>query len=162
MFWELDPLWQNFLDPLMYSLVSCHTKNTWFTQHCHNVLYHLGDNCFQNFHLGRLISQKLSFTVTPLECRYKKTTYSDQYFSLNETFKYGYRHSNALLRFRLKLECCKPHTSCPTKGCAILTLGLTGVVCSDWVCHKPHVDSRDQVSRYECVNDLHSIFLFHN
>ena len=32
-------------------------------------------------------------------------------------FKYGYPHSNVLLQFDLKLECCKPHkaTCYPTK-----------------------------------------------
>ena len=49
-----------------------------------------------------------------------------------------------------------------TKGWAILTLGLTCGVNPDWVCHKTHVESRDQVFRYKCVIDLHSIFLFHN
>ena len=44
--------------------------------------------------------------------------------------------------------------SCPTKGCAILTLGLTGGVCSDWVRHKTHVDLLDQ-----CVIDLHFVFI---
>ena len=35
--------------------------------------------------------------------------YIRQYTSQNENFEYGYPHSNALLQFRLKLECCKLH-----------------------------------------------------
>ena len=35
--------------------------------------------------------------------------YTRGYTSPSETFEYGYPHSNALLQFCLKLECCKPH-----------------------------------------------------
>ena len=38
-------------------------------------------------------------------------TFIIRYTSPNENFEYGYRHSNALLQFRLKLERCKPHNA---------------------------------------------------
>ena len=43
----------------------------------------------------------------------------------------------------------------------ILTLGFTCGGYSNWAPHKTHVDSRDQVSRYECVINLHSVFIFY-
>ena len=44
-------------------------------------------------------------------------TYIRRYTSPNEKFKYGYPHSNALLPFDLKSECCKPRKAArhPTK-----------------------------------------------
>ena len=46
---------------------------------------------------------------------------SDNIPPLNENFEYGYRHSNALLQFPLKLEHCKLHkaTCHPTK-CGVI------------------------------------------
>ena len=74
----------------------------------------LGDNCIQSFHLGRYIA---GYTVGNLvlrppvseavKCNFR--TYIRGYTSLNESFEYGYPHSNALLQFHLKLEHCKPH-----------------------------------------------------
>ena len=61
----------------------------------------LGDNCFQNFHLGRYI---IGYTVRNLVLRQHA-----RYASPNENFEYGYPHSNALLQFRLKLERCNLH-----------------------------------------------------
>ena len=45
-------------------------------------------------------------------------TYIRRYTFPNETFEYGYPHSNALLQFELKWERCKPHkaTRHRTKG----------------------------------------------
>ena len=41
--------------------------------------------------------------------------------SPNENFEYGYPHSNALLQFHLKLECCKPHnTACHPTKCDVI------------------------------------------
>ena len=37
------------------------------------------------------------------------TIYLGRYTSQNENFEYGYPHSNALLQFELKLECCKSY-----------------------------------------------------
>ena len=70
---------------------------------------HLGDNCIQNFYLGRYI---VGYTVGNLvlfgraieTIKRDFRTYIPQYTSQNENFEYGYPHSNAHLQFRLKLE----------------------------------------------------------
>ena len=75
---------------------------------------HLGDNCIQNFHLGRYI---FGYTVGNLVLRRRASgdvkrdfrTYIRRYTSPNENFEYGYPHSNALLLFPLKLERWKLH-----------------------------------------------------
>ena len=81
---------------------------------------HLGDNCIQNFHLGRYI---VGYTVGNLVLR-------RQYTSPNENFEYGYTHSNALLQFELKLEHCKPHKAArhPTKSDVINDVKLFSTV----------------------------------
>ena len=64
----------------------------------------LGDNCIQNFHLGRYI---VGYTVGNLVLRRRVRgavkndfrMYIQQYTSPNENFEYGYPHSNALLTF---------------------------------------------------------------
>ena len=74
----------------------------------------LGDNCIQNFYLGRYI---VGYTVGNLVLRRRASgavkrdfrTYIRRYTSPNENFEYGYPHSNAFLQFRLKLERCKPY-----------------------------------------------------
>ena len=68
-----------------------------------------GDNCIQNFHLGRYI---VGYTVGNLfllrrvrgavKCDFR--TYIRQYTSLNENFEYGYPLSNALLTFSLEKD----------------------------------------------------------
>ena len=74
----------------------------------------LGDNCIQNFHLGRDI---VGYAVGNLVLR----IYIRLYTSPNENFEYCYSHSNALLQFCLKLECCKPHyASCHPTKCDII------------------------------------------
>ena len=82
----------------------------------------LGDNCIQNFHLGRYI---VVYIVGNLVLRQRASRavkhdfqrYIQRYASPNENFEYGYPHTNALLQSRLKLEHCKPHKSSrhPTK-----------------------------------------------
>ena len=75
---------------------------------------HLGDNCIQNFHLGRYI---VGYTVRNLVLRRRANgavkcdfrTYIRWYTSPNENFEYGYPHANELLQFELKLERCKPY-----------------------------------------------------
>ena len=75
---------------------------------------HLGDNCIQNFHLGRYI---VGYTVGNLVLRRHACgalkrdfrTYIRRYTSPNENFEYGYPHSNALLQFRLESERWKQH-----------------------------------------------------
>ena len=67
----------------------------------------LGDNCIQNFHLGRYI---VGYTVGNLILRRRVSgavkrdfqTYIRRYTSPNDNFEYGYPHSNALLTFSLK------------------------------------------------------------
>ena len=69
----------------------------------------LGDNCIQNFHLGRYI---VGYTVGNLVLRRRASgavkrdfrTYIGRYTSPNENFEYGYPHSNALLQFPLRLK----------------------------------------------------------
>ena len=69
----------------------------------------LGDNCIQNFYLGRYI---VGYTVGNLVLRRRASgdvkrdfrTYIRQYISPNENVEYGYPHSNAHLRFRLESE----------------------------------------------------------
>ena len=92
----------------------------------------LGDNCIQNFHLGRYI---VEYTVGNLVLRRRVSgavkrdfrTYIRRYTSPNENFEYGYPHSNALLTFPLQKDsenvlccaytssdagCIKPLASC--------------------------------------------------
>ena len=70
---------------------------------------YLGDNCIQNFHLGRYIVRYMVGSLI-LWRRMSRTVKRDfrmyirQYTSLNENFEYGYPHSNAFLQVCLKLE----------------------------------------------------------
>ena len=72
-----------------------------------NSVTQLGDNCIQNFHLGRYI---VGYTVGNLVLRRRVSgavkrdfrTYIRRYTSPNENFEYGYPHSNALLTFFLQ------------------------------------------------------------
>ena len=69
--------------------------------------YDLGDNCIQNFHLGRYI---VGYMVGKLVLRQRVSgavkrdfrTYIRRYTSPNENFEYGYPYSNALLTFPFK------------------------------------------------------------
>ena len=75
---------------------------------------YLGDNCIQNFHLGKYI---LGYTVGNLvlqghareAVKHDFRTYIQRYTSPNEYFEYGYPHSDALLQFCLKFELCNLH-----------------------------------------------------
>ena len=74
----------------------------------------LGNNFIQNFHLGRYIVGYTDGNLVicwhasgAVKCNF--WTYIRRYTSPNENFEYGYSHSNALLQFCLKLECCRPH-----------------------------------------------------
>ena len=94
---------------------------------------HLGDNCIQNFHLGRYI---VGYTVVNLVSDFR--TYIRRYTSSNENFEYGYPHSNAILQFRLKLERCEPHKAArhPTKGDVIEDVKLFPTVYRRIYCRK--------------------------
>ena len=69
----------------------------------------LGDNCIQNFHLGRYI---VGYTVGNLVLWRRVSgavkrdfrTYIRRYTSPNENFEYGYPHSNALLTLSLQID----------------------------------------------------------
>ena len=85
----------------------------------------LGDNCIQNFHLGRYI---IGYTVGNLVLRRRGSgavkrdfrTYIRRYTSPNENFEYDYPHSNALLTLSLQKDsenvlCCDSTSS----GCQL-------------------------------------------
>ena len=103
----------------------------------------LGDNCIQNFHLGRYI---VGYTVGNLVLRRRASgavkrdfrTYIRRYTSPNENFEYGYPYSNALLQFRLKFELCKPHNTArhPTKYDVINDVKLFPAVYRRIYCRK--------------------------
>ena len=105
---------------------------------CHGTIivklrtFDLGDNCIQNFHLGRYI---VGYTVRNLVLRRRVggavkrdfRTNIRRYTSPSENFEYGYPHSNALFTFSLKkysenvlccaytssdVSCIKPLASC--------------------------------------------------
>ena len=67
-----------------------------------------GDNCIQNFYLGRYI---VRYTVGKLVLWRRAggvikrdfRTYNRRYTSPNENFEYGYPSSNAFLHFHCKL-----------------------------------------------------------
>ena len=120
----------------------------------------LGNNCIQNFHLGRYI---VGYTVENsvlrrCACRGLKRDFRPyilRYTSPNENFEYGYPHSNALLQFRLKLELCKPHNAArhPT-NCEVIndvklfpTVNRTTVYCRIY-CRK-FLMLTNQTSRYK-------------
>ena len=98
----------------------------------------LGDNCIQNFLLGRYIRR---------------------YTSPNENFEYGYPHSYALLQFELKLERCKPHkaTRHLTKCDVINDVKLFPIVYRRIYCRK-FLTLSNQTSRYKlmCIR-IHKI-----
>ena len=117
---------------------------------------YLGDNCIQNFHLGRYI---VGYTVGNLVLRRRARgavkrdfrTYIRRYTSPNENFEYGYPHSNALLQFELKLDSCKPHKAAchPTKGDIIDDVKLFPTVYRRIYCRN-FLTLSNQTSRYKC------------
>ena len=63
--------------------------------------FQLGDNCIQNFHMGRYID---GYTVGNLVLKRDFSTYIRQYTSQNENCEYGYHHVNALLQCYINLK----------------------------------------------------------
>ena len=65
-------------------------------------------------------------------------TYIQRYTSPNENFEYDYTHSNPLLRFPLKLECCKLHNDArhPMKCDVIIDVKLFPTVYGRLYCCK--------------------------
>ena len=130
----------------MTSLTICTVKS---------LTIHLGDNCIQNFHLGRYI---VRYTVGNLVFRRRASgavkrdfrTYIRLYTSLNENFEYGYPHSNALLQFRLESERWKPHkaTRHPTKCDVINDVNMFPAVYRRIYCCK-FLTLSNQTSRYK-------------
>ena len=84
----------------------------------HTCKYHLGDNCIQNFHLGRCIVGYMVGNLILRQCasgavKLNFGAHIQLYTSPNENFGYGYPDSNALLQSRLKLEA--THSSMTSK-----------------------------------------------
>ena len=83
-----------------------HLKAMFGDYYCIN----LGDSCIQNVHLGRYI---IGYIVGNLLLRHhergvvKRDFWPYMIYLPNETFEYGYPHSNAFLQFYLKSEGCK-------------------------------------------------------
>ena len=86
------------------------------------TLNQLGDNCIQNFNLGRhivgytggnLVFQRRASGAVKRDFQ----MFIQRYTSPNENFEYSYFHSNALLQLHIELERCKPHKAArhPTK-----------------------------------------------
>ena len=101
----------------------------------------LGDNCIQNFHLGRYI---VGYKVGNLV--------------------YGYSLSNVLLQSRLK-SCIKPHKGVrhPTKNDAINDVKLFPTVYRRIYCRK-FLTLSNQTSRYKsmCIRiDIYRVILVH-
>ena len=127
---------------------------------------YLGDNCIQNFHLGRYI---IGYMVRNLVLRRRASgavkrdfrMYIRRYTSPNENFEYGYPHSNALLQLDLKLERCKPHKAArhPIKGEVIDDVKLFPTVYRRIYCRKILTLS-NQTSRYKrkCIRMFDSLF----
>ena len=96
---------------------SAGTDQTAYKTRIFSVCYsdkHLGDNCIQNFHLGRYIVG--NFVLWRRASGAVKRDFR-RIPSQNENLEYGYPHSNALLQFRLKFERCKLRNTAhhPTK-----------------------------------------------
>ena len=130
-------------------------------------MYQLGDNCIQNFHLGRYIVGYMfgnhglrlcSRVVAKLNFQ----PYIRQYTSPNENFEYVYPHSNALLQFDLKLERCKPHKAArhQTKGDVIDDVKLFPTVFHRIYCRK-FLTLSNQTSRYKhkCIKIYSHYFI---
>ena len=135
----------NFIDVLLLSIshlsliINCVNAN----QDGDQNERHLGDNCIQNFHLGRY---NVGYTVGNLVLRRRASgavkldfrTYIRQYTSPNENIEYGNPHSNALLQFEVKSERCKPHKAArhPTKCDVINDVKLFRTVYRRIYCRK--------------------------
>ena len=89
---------------VILSLLDAYSVTVW--SFCDELL---GDNCIQNFHLGRYI---VRYTVGNLilwrrvngAVKLDFRTYIWRYTSQNENFEYGYPHSNALYTFSLQKD----------------------------------------------------------
>ena len=86
------------------------------------TLCDLGDNCIQNFHLGRYIGGYTFGNLVLRRCvsgavNRDYRTYIRRYTYPNKNFEYCSPHYNALMQFRLELKRCKPHKAArhPTK-----------------------------------------------
>ena len=133
--------------------------------HCYSqTSSYLGDNCIQNFHLGRYI---VGYTVRNLvlwrsrsgAVKHAFGTYIQRYTSPNENFEYVYPQSNTLMQFELKSERCKPHnaTRHPTTCDVINDIKLFLTVYYRNYCRKFWAFS-NQTSRYKlmCIRIMHN------
>ena len=71
--------------------------------------FKLGENCIQNFHLGRYsvrytVGNLVSWRRVSGAVKRDFPTYIHRYTSPNENFEYRYPHFNELLKFHFKLE----------------------------------------------------------
>ena len=118
-------------------------------------MQYFGDNCIQNFHLGRYI---VGYTVGNLVLRRRASgavkrdfrTYIRPYTSTNENFELGYPHSNVHLQSCLELEHSKPHNAArhPTKCDLINDVKMIPAVYHRIYCRKCLTLS-NQKSRYK-------------
>ena len=130
---------------------SKNSQSSWGICHSDCIRVKLGDNCIQNFNLGRyilgctvgnLVLRRRASGVGNLVLRLRASgavkrdfrTYIRRYTSTNENFEYGYSHSNALRHFDLKFEHCKLHLAArhPTKGDVIDDVKLFPTVSNFW------------------------------
>ena len=84
--------------------------------------------------VGNLVLQRQASRAVKHDFR----TYIRRYPSPNESFEYGYPHTNALLQIELKTEHCKPHkaTRHPTKCDIINDVKLFPTAYHRIFCHK--------------------------
>ena len=84
-----------------------------------------GDNCIQNFHLGRYIIRYMVGNLVlrrrvsgAIKCDFR--TYIRRYTSPNVNFEYGYPHSNALLQFYLNFDYRSHKAACHLTKCDVI------------------------------------------
>ena len=166
MTWDVKQQKQTKIDSIFFAYAKDKYKNNFYlgtkvflkhllAKECQEKIHNLGDNCTQNFHLGRYI---VGYTVGNLVLRRRASgavkrdfrTYIRRYTSPNENFEYGYPHSNALMQFDLKLERCKPHKAArhQTKGDVIDDVKLFPTVYRRIYCRK-FLTLSNQTSRYK-------------
>ena len=152
-FWRIQ--WENgHFDWPFISEIGGSKLAIWFFRKDKTVCK-LGDNCIQNFNLGRYI---VGYTVGNLVLRRRASgavkrdfrTYIRRYTSPNENFEYSYPHSNAPLQFRLESERWKPHKAAchPTKYDVIDDVKLLPAVYRRIYCRK-FLSLSNQRSRYK-------------
>ena len=97
----------------MFSLTCVTAASICNHMSCLDIVDNLGDNCIQNFHLGRYI---VGYTIGNLvlcvavkinlriAVKLNFQQYIRRYTSSNENFEYSYPNSNALLTFYIQKD----------------------------------------------------------